>query len=474
MSDNNTVKTVNDAIYENIRRCILSGQLKSGSRLREGALAQQYGVSRTPVRNSLNRLEREGLVVRRNDKLFVFLPSENDIYNLFALRCELSTYAMIQAAGKITEADISKLSSLAVEADAGIIHASVAGATRADMAFHGFLIECSQNPLFVTLFKQIEDKLTLSINRIFEVYDLRNKDVDALPSSHKLLVNNLREYMKTGSVRPLELIIEHHFSFHPWMEQSRLKELKKSVPPRHRIIDFLLEQYKSGDKAGFSMSDFGKLHEINPFYPINRSVYDLLLRNIILGKITVNEELNISEIASDLKISRNPVRDAIDRLVNEGLLQRKHKKEVTLHKYTEAEIENIYYARLALETSAATQAARFADSKELMSIRSAHQSFKEAAESESSDLCIVFDSAFHTAIINASHNPFIADAYQSLYPHIRAWIWQATIVKKHNDSIWNNIANDHERILDYLNRHNPVGSKLSMKQHLINIVNEGG
>ena len=56
-------KPLRDVVFENLRSAILEGKLKSGQRLMEVQLAEQLGVSRTPVREAIRKLELEGLVV---------------------------------------------------------------------------------------------------------------------------------------------------------------------------------------------------------------------------------------------------------------------------------------------------------------------------------------------------------------------------------------------------------------------------
>ena len=56
-------KPLRDVVFENLRAAILDGNLKAGQRLMEVQLAEQLGVSRTPIREAIRKLELEGLVV---------------------------------------------------------------------------------------------------------------------------------------------------------------------------------------------------------------------------------------------------------------------------------------------------------------------------------------------------------------------------------------------------------------------------
>lgn len=99
-----------DKAYSTIRAMILSGELTSGEALGEEALAERCGVSRTPVRDALRRLESE-LLVRRNDaqRSFVTDWSLDDVGDSFELRAMLEGYAARRAAERMDEPTLDRL-----------------------------------------------------------------------------------------------------------------------------------------------------------------------------------------------------------------------------------------------------------------------------------------------------------------------------------------------------------------------------
>ncbi|MBX6395440.1 MAG: GntR family transcriptional regulator, partial [Alicyclobacillaceae bacterium] len=99
--------------YETIRDWILKGILAPGERLREEHLAGRLGISRTPVREALRRLETEGLVrLIPNRGAAVTTYSPKDIHHFFNLRVLLEGYAAAQAALHRTEEDVVHLQEL--------------------------------------------------------------------------------------------------------------------------------------------------------------------------------------------------------------------------------------------------------------------------------------------------------------------------------------------------------------------------
>ena len=108
-----------DRAYAELRTRILSGRYAAGLRLKEEQLATEIGVSRTPIREALRRLNSEHLVKYvSNQGAHVASWSEEDVDQLFTLRSMLESYAAELAAGKITAEQIERLDRLANEIDA--------------------------------------------------------------------------------------------------------------------------------------------------------------------------------------------------------------------------------------------------------------------------------------------------------------------------------------------------------------------
>ena len=96
--------------YRTIRAMILSGELSSGEQLSEEALAERCGVSRTPVRDALRRLEAE-LLVRKNEsqRSFVADWSLDDVADAFELRAMMEGYAARRAAERMDDRTLERL-----------------------------------------------------------------------------------------------------------------------------------------------------------------------------------------------------------------------------------------------------------------------------------------------------------------------------------------------------------------------------
>jgi DNA-binding GntR family transcriptional regulator len=104
--------------YEAIKAMIVSGQLTPGRRLTELELVEQLQVSRTPVREALNRLERDGLVIERPRTGFAVMHfDEAMLCNVFDIRAVLDEYATRLAIARITDEEIEVLRGLVAECE---------------------------------------------------------------------------------------------------------------------------------------------------------------------------------------------------------------------------------------------------------------------------------------------------------------------------------------------------------------------
>lgn len=104
------MSSASDRAYNHIRNMILSGELQPGSQIREEALAELCGVSRTPVRDALRRLET-ALFIRRSgsQRSFVAEWSLDDLEDAFQLRAMLESHAARRAATRISWDQIARL-----------------------------------------------------------------------------------------------------------------------------------------------------------------------------------------------------------------------------------------------------------------------------------------------------------------------------------------------------------------------------
>ena len=110
MANRPKAETLKESVYASLRAMILTGELQPGARMTEGELADRLKVSRTPLREALNRLERDGLVANKPRQGYAVSAFDlKDFEDAFNVRVVLDGYAAEQATRSITDADKERL-----------------------------------------------------------------------------------------------------------------------------------------------------------------------------------------------------------------------------------------------------------------------------------------------------------------------------------------------------------------------------
>jgi DNA-binding GntR family transcriptional regulator len=147
--------TISSAVAARVREDIGSGRLAPGSRLRQTTLAQEYGVSTTPVREAFMVLEREGLVTRIDHRgVVVFNPTVEDLRETYEIRIPLEATATEKAVPRLAEGQLDEMDTLLRLSEQAHLVLNVTSATAANEEFHRVLYQASGMPRLV---KVIED-----------------------------------------------------------------------------------------------------------------------------------------------------------------------------------------------------------------------------------------------------------------------------------------------------------------------------
>jgi DNA-binding GntR family transcriptional regulator len=109
---------VTDWVFDELKAAIIDLRLPPGEPLREAALAESLGVSKTPIREALSRLEQEGLVQSTSFKgAVVGEYTRNDLIEIYELRDMLESWAVREAATSMDEDQLSRLDVLIAEGE---------------------------------------------------------------------------------------------------------------------------------------------------------------------------------------------------------------------------------------------------------------------------------------------------------------------------------------------------------------------
>jgi DNA-binding GntR family transcriptional regulator len=192
-------KPLREIVFESLREAIISGVLKPGERLMEIQLAEEMGVSRTPIREAIRKLELEGFVVMIPRKgAYVAGISLKDIADVFEIRAALEALAASLAAERITEEELEQMERLLVR-KAELTEANdLDSIVEVDTDFHAILFKASRNEklgqILNNLREQIQRFRAVSLampGRMKEALEEHRKIVEALSERNVALVASL-------------------------------------------------------------------------------------------------------------------------------------------------------------------------------------------------------------------------------------------------------------------------------------------
>jgi DNA-binding GntR family transcriptional regulator len=131
---------VRERVYERLRSSILSGRMGPAERLTEEHLAEQMGVSRTPVREALHKLESEGLITALETRGFIVSSdSREEVEELFEIRSILEGYALRVISQEISEQDLERLNGFIEKAEEALGRGRIHDVFNWNTQFHDIL-----------------------------------------------------------------------------------------------------------------------------------------------------------------------------------------------------------------------------------------------------------------------------------------------------------------------------------------------
>lgn len=163
----NNYKPLREVIFSTLREAIIMGELKPGERLMEVQLAEKMGVSRTPVREAIRKLELEGLVVMMPRRgAHVASLTDKDIMDVLEVRASLDGLATALATERISEDEIRELKHVQSQLVNYVEKGNLQGIIKKDIEFHDVIYKASKNDKLV----QIANNLREQVYRFRVIY----------------------------------------------------------------------------------------------------------------------------------------------------------------------------------------------------------------------------------------------------------------------------------------------------------------
>jgi DNA-binding GntR family transcriptional regulator len=151
-------KSLREEVYESLKKSILHGKLKGGQRLIEETLADQIGISRTPVREAFHKLERDDLVTKLPKGGFAVREfTKEDVDEIFGIRSALESYAAYLATLHISSEKISQLEKKVKESEDALAKGDDEKLVQLNTEFHDLIYKSCKSKKLTEMINNFRD-----------------------------------------------------------------------------------------------------------------------------------------------------------------------------------------------------------------------------------------------------------------------------------------------------------------------------
>ena len=202
-------RPLREMVYEELKMQILTGVIVPGTRMMEVELAEEMGVSRTPIREAIRKLEKEGLVtIEPRRGAYASQISTEDMVEILEVRQNMEGLAAFFAASRMQPEQMEELKNISTKYNKAVTDRDMESMIKYDTRFHRIIVESCNNKILVQMIEQLQE-LVLRFRYIY--YDdfkraenmpeehymilsaIENKDADAARAAADLHIDRLNE-----------------------------------------------------------------------------------------------------------------------------------------------------------------------------------------------------------------------------------------------------------------------------------------
>lgn len=186
--DINSHKPLREIVYEELKKLILTGKITPGTRMMEVEMAEELGVSRTPVREAIRKLEREGLVnIEPRKGAYAASMTKRDMVDILEVRQTMEGLAAQFAAERMTKEQIEDLQKVSEDFNNAVKAGDMGEMIRQDTLFHHLIVEGTGNKLLKEMVEQLQE-LVLRFRYLY--YDDFRR-AEKMPDEHKEILEGI-------------------------------------------------------------------------------------------------------------------------------------------------------------------------------------------------------------------------------------------------------------------------------------------
>ena len=213
-------KPLREIVYEELKRQIMVGEIQPGTRMMEVELADEMGVSRTPVREAIRKMEKEGLVtIEPRRGAYASDISVQEMVDVLEVRQDLEGMAASLAARKITDEQKTHLRELVGQYRKAIDSGNIPEIIDQDEAFHKYIVGIGENKTLIQMVTKLQELALRFRYMYYEDFSrFRNQ-----PTEHE----HITEAIISGDSETARRLAEEHLSHLKEFVENEAENLKK-------------------------------------------------------------------------------------------------------------------------------------------------------------------------------------------------------------------------------------------------------
>ena len=175
-------QSLTELLYDELKKAILTCRIKPGTRLKEVELAEQMGVSRTPIREAMRQLEKDNLIyITPRRGTYVSELSMDDIDNMFIIREPLEGLAAYLAAQSATKEQMDEIRTEMEKCEELLKNNDLEKMAEADLLFHNAIAYASNNEYLISILTDLQ----VQVLRFRTVYFRSRERAEAAVEDHR-------------------------------------------------------------------------------------------------------------------------------------------------------------------------------------------------------------------------------------------------------------------------------------------------
>lgn len=196
--------------------------------------------------------------------------------------------------------------------------------------------------------------------------------------------------------------------------------------------------------------------------------YQLLVRKITRLELAPGDVLVEKNLMAELGIGRTPIREALQRIAAEGLVQHLPNRGMLVSDIGAVNVQSIYEFRGLIEGATARLAATRATEEDIRELQSLDEQLNQATEGGDIDNFVTLDRGFHESLGRASKNIYLQEAVPRIFNlHLRLWFYISS-----KSGSWHPVAHSHDEmtkgVVDAIRERSPEKAEKVMTSYIAN------